>query len=214
MGVEDVGERAVQVDDGHRAEHPASGIVLAGGRSRRFGRDKLAEPLFGRPLLHRAVLALEAVCAEVIVAGPTDPRLLPPLPALSVPLRVVRDTEPDGGPLVGLRAGLEAATWPLVVVVGGDMPDLAPALLAEMLRVLSEGPEAVALCEAGRLRPLPCALRTSALAALGSQLDGGRRSLHELLEVLHARRLDEPAWRAFDPGAGTLRDVDRPEDLG
>ena len=196
------------------AGEQATGIVLAGGRSRRFGRDKLSELLDGRPLLHHPILALAAVCGEVIVAGPVHPASLPALPELPIPLRVVGDPEPYGGPLVGLRAGLAAARWPFALVAGGDMSHLAPALLAELLRRLREGHEAVALRQGGQLRPLPCALRTSALPAIERHLAIGRRSLHEVLEDVALRELDEAAWRPLDPDAGSLRDVDRPEDLG
>lgn len=192
----------------------ASGIVLAGGASRRFGSNKLAAPMAGRPLLHRPMLALASVCNEVIVAGPPDPTLLPQLPALPVPLRLVSDPEPRGGPLVGVGAGLEAAHFPVAVVAGGDMPDLAPALLVELLRLLSADFDAVALRQGSSIRPLPCVVRTSSLASLRLQLGAGRRSLHEFLESMRLRSIDEPAWRTFDPEARSLRDVDRPEDLG
>ncbi len=191
-----------------------SGLVLAGGRSTRFGRDKLREPIDGRPLLHLAVSALAAVCDEVIVAGPRDLGALPRLPEVRVPLRVVSDAEAYGGPLVGLRAGLEAARFPVVLVVGGDMPHLVQPLLRALVGALGRGADAAALREHGELRPLPCAIRVSVLPALVRQLATGRRSLREFLAALPARTIDEGEWRALDPAGASLWDVDRPEDLG
>ena len=49
-----------------------AGIVLAGGRASRFGRDKLAERLDGRTLVDRAIASLEPVVDLVVVAGPHD----------------------------------------------------------------------------------------------------------------------------------------------
>ena len=49
-----------------------TGIVLAGGRSARFGRDKLAEPIDGVPMLHRVVRTLASQCDETIVSVPFD----------------------------------------------------------------------------------------------------------------------------------------------
>src|SRR2546425_3121567 len=118
----------------------ASAIVLAGGRASRFGRDKLAERVEERPLIHYAILALASVATEVLVVAPPDGPD-PSLPAeLTVPARVVRDTEAFGGPLAGLLAGLERARESLVLVVGGDMPQLRPELLAVLLRRLEAGP--------------------------------------------------------------------------
>ncbi|TMC75972.1 MAG: hypothetical protein E6J15_06595 [Chloroflexi bacterium] len=57
-----------------------SGILLAGGASRRFGRPKLTEPLDGAPLFHWPLRALLASCEDVvIVLAPDAPD--PPLPA-------------------------------------------------------------------------------------------------------------------------------------
>ncbi|MGH2499776.1 MAG: NTP transferase domain-containing protein, partial [Candidatus Limnocylindria bacterium] len=65
----------------------ASGILLAGGRSSRFGADKLAADVGGVPLLHRAIAPLAEVCAEVvIVLAPDAP--VPPLPPGATRVRV------------------------------------------------------------------------------------------------------------------------------
>ena len=54
-----------------------SGIVLAGGRSARFGRDKLAESIDGRPLLHLAAEAVATVATDVIDRRATGRRAAP-----------------------------------------------------------------------------------------------------------------------------------------
>jgi len=81
-----------------------SGIVLAGGASRRFGRDKLVEPIDGIPLLERAVLALAGLVEEVVVVIGPD-RAAPHLGSIGRPVRYARDPEPFGGPLQVRFAG-------------------------------------------------------------------------------------------------------------
>ena len=125
----------IEDDGGAWRPEGVSGIVLAGGASRRFGSDKLEAVLEGRSLLGRAVDAVAAVCSEVIVVvAPGDERSLPDHG--DVPIRRAVDPEPHGGPLVGLLAGLEAAQQPIVVVAGGDMPTLSVDVLVAMVRVL------------------------------------------------------------------------------
>lgn len=194
---------------------PVSGIVLAGGRSSRFGRDKLAQTVDGRPLLHHPVLALAAVCHEVIVVVAPSGRE-PPLPvAAGVRVRIARDIEPFGGPLIGLLAGLEAAGGPIALLAGGDMPDLAPALLAFLVRdLLASEAQAVALHSRGFLQPMPSALRVGAALPIARRLVGlDERSLQGLLRELRAREIPDAEWRPHDPEARSLRDIDRPEDL-
>lgn len=192
-----------------------TGIVLAGGRSSRFGSDKLVVELDGRTLLARAVEAVEAVASEILVvcspAGERD------LPSSRVPVRRVDDPEAYGGPLVGLRAGLEAAVEPLVLVIGGDMPAVQPEVLHLLLGTLMSGDSAIGaavLASGGRLVPLPAALRTvAARDDVARLVDDGERRLRTLFERLPTHVLDEGDWRPFDPDGQTLRDVDRPEDL-
>ena len=187
-------------------------MVLAGGGSVRFGRDKLAEPYQGLPLLHHALLRLAETCDDVVVvlAPRADIAGLPP------GLRVAFDPTPGEGPLAGLQAGLlAAATADLVVVVGGDMPDLRTPVLREMIRVaLEAGVDAVALQDGDAYRPLPCVLRPAPAAdAAHSLLHAGRRRLRELLASLHTAIIDEPTWTTLDPARRTLFDIDEPGDL-
>jgi molybdopterin-guanine dinucleotide biosynthesis protein A len=195
-------------------------IVLAGGRSSRFGSAKLAVELDGRSLLDHAIEAVAAVATETIVVVAPDGPAPHPRPGV----RTVRDPEAFGGPLVGLAAGLEATTGDLAIVVGGDMPLLRPVVLEAMLAALGEpanlGPErdhppsAVALADVGGRRPLPLALAVErARVAMFVALTAGQRSLQALLDQLDVRTLSNAEWRHLDPSGGTLVDVDRPEDL-
>jgi molybdopterin-guanine dinucleotide biosynthesis protein A len=200
------------------------GIVLAGGRSRRFGRDKLAAPLAdGRPLLRHAVEAVAAACGTVVVVlppGTATPDWMPP------GVLIAHDPEPFGGPLVGLIAGLEAIDEEIVIVAGGDMPSLAPTVLRLLATSLASAEGASSARLEATKRPggvrangslpaiLPCALRRSAaLAAARRALSAGDRRLRALFEGSTVVLVPEAAWRQLDPTAASLVDVDRPSDL-
>jgi molybdopterin-guanine dinucleotide biosynthesis protein A len=193
-----------------------SGVVLAGGRSTRFGRDKLAARVGAGTLLDRAIAGLSPLCTDVTVVigtGAGEPALAE---SAAVPVRFVRDPEPDRGPVLGLATGLEAAPNPVVVVVGGDMPTLVPAVLELLAAEIAAGATAAALEDGGGLRPLPAAFdRSAGLAAARAMLrEEPRKSrLRAVLAALDAIAVPERVWREHDPGGATLRDVDRPEDL-
>ena len=185
-------------------------IVLAGGRSSRFGRDKLVEPIDGRPMLHLAIDAVRPLADAVLVV--TAPGFQPLVPD---GVRIVHDPEAFGGPLAGLLAGLDAGTSPVVLVAAGDMPELVfqvgQTLLAE---VVERGAAAAVLEEQGRLRPLPMALRREpARAAARRLIDAGERRLRALPEALAASVIPEATWRSLDPDARSLRDIDTIADL-
>jgi molybdenum cofactor guanylyltransferase len=187
-----------------------SGIVLAGGASRRFGSDKLIEPIDGISLLERAIRALDGIVDEVVVV--TAPDRPPGRDAAPAGRQIswVQDAQPFGGPLAGLATGLRAATGSIVLVVGGDMPYLVPAVLRGLAAITP-----AALADAsGTLRPLPCALdRTSALLAADELLAGGERRLRTLLGRLGTTSLPWATWTADDPDGWTLVDIDERADL-
>ena len=195
---------------------PCSGVVLAGGRSTRFGRDKLAEPVGGGTLLDRAIAALAGLCSDITVvigADAAEPAIRE-RPGATV--RVVRDPEPDRGPVLGLATGLEAAPHPIVVVVGGDMPSLVPEVLRLLAAEVAAGASAAALEDGGRLRPLPCGVRPRSRTGGRARRARGRRgrpACASVLASLDAVVVPEAVWRELDPEAQTLRDVDRPADL-
>jgi molybdopterin-guanine dinucleotide biosynthesis protein A len=189
------------------------GIVLAGGRSRRFGRDKLAEEVGGQPLLHHAIIRLLEVGERVVVVLGADGDE-PPLPP-GGRITIARDSAADEGPLRGLAAGLDGTDASRAVVVGGDMPDLQPPVLREMLRASREtGAVAVALSDGGEARPLPCVVRTEPAAdAVAILLGSGRRRLRDLLSAVTTVVVDERSWTALDPKRRTLVDIDEPADI-
>jgi len=195
-------------------------VVLAGGRSSRFGRDKLAEPLEGRPLLHRAIEAVATIATEVIVVTapgtrPTLPDLARGVAGVAAEVRLVHDDAPFEGPLAGCLAGLVSAREPFVLVVGGDMPSLRPAVLEVLVRTLeASSADACALEHLGRRQPLPMALRTgTGTATVERLLHESERRLGAVLDRMIVRSLSEGEWRPLDPDALSLRDVDEPDDL-
>lgn len=187
-----------------------SAVVLAGGRSSRFGRNKLAEPIEGRTLLDHAIDAVKPSASEVIVVLAPDGT-----PPDRTDVRVVRDAAAFEGPLAGLLAGLGAARHPDVLVTAGDMPDLPPAVADALLAAHAAGGiDAVVLEDAGRPRPLPmCITRDRGRDAAQRLIDKGERRLRALVHALGATVIPEASWRVLDPDGRSLRDIDTPDDL-
>jgi molybdopterin-guanine dinucleotide biosynthesis protein A len=185
-------------------------VVLAGGRSSRFGRDKLAESIDGRSMLDRVLDAVVVVAADIAVVAAPDV-----VPAVTTDVRIVHDDVAFEGPLAGLATGLGALDPAIerVIVVGGDMPTVVPAVLRRLLDALDTH-EAAVIADEERPRPLPLAVRRSvARPAVDRLLDRSERRLRALLEELDVAVIPPATWRADDPSGATLRDVDTPDDL-
>ena len=179
-----------------------------------MGRDKRFLVVDGQPLLARAIAAVAAVCRPVTVVV-ADAAPLPDLPDLAEPPRVVVDTAPGEGPLAGLITALDTADTDVVLVVAGDHPQLMPDVLRHLVEVLEvSGREAVLLGDDdGRPQPLVGAYRRSAVPALRAAFANGERRAGSVVDHLDVLVLPPDEWRASDPAAMTLRDLDTPEDV-
>jgi len=179
-------------------------VVLVGGRSRRFGRDKLLEPLpgGGGVMVERPIGALRAVFgARVALVGACDARVA------ALGDGVIADPHPGAGPLGGIVSALAHAGGP-VLVLAGDMPgvrgeDVARLALAAE-GALARGALAV-MAESDRVHPCFAVYAAGALAALAAGLARGDR---RLLGALPDGRVERWACRA-----GAAVNVNEPGDL-
>ena len=113
-----------------------AGIILAGGRSTRMGRDKALLQIDGETMLARTVRIVSEVMPEVLIVGRTT---LPP--GLSG-VTAVPDAYGETGPLGGIVTGLTRVTAEQVLVVSCDLPHLQADVL-RLLVALAPGFDAV-----------------------------------------------------------------------
>jgi molybdenum cofactor guanylyltransferase len=181
--------------------------VLAGGASRRMGRDKATLAVGGVELASLALAAAARVAHPVVLVAPEGH------PARRVAAPAVAD--PGLGPLAALAAALDALEAEHVLVLAGDHPGLRVELLARLVALAGEA-EAVACRRGPRLEPLVAVYeRAPALAAARARLAGpaGGRSLTGLLADLGTLVVEEPEWRRLDPDGRSFVDLDDPADL-
>lgn len=169
----------------------ASAVVLAGGDSRRMGRDKALLPLAGRPLIETIVLRLRERFDDILISArrADDYRFLG--------LEIVPDAEPGQGPLRGLASALPRIRHDLAFVTACDVPwiDLE---FVERLIDLAEGHEAVLPFRPPDFyEPLFAVYRRSVAGPAGEILAAGKRSLLELLDRVRVRRVEIPEGLSF-----------------
>lgn len=172
-----------------------TGIILAGGHSTRFGRDKADVPWRGRSLLAHVATRLGKVCPQVIAVArqeqshegwPVD--------------RVVPDNTawPDG-PLRGIVTGLFACSTPYAFVVSCDTPCIELALLVAMRRRVAADALAVIPHWQGHPQPLVALYAAAAARPLEKLLLQQERSPRRALATLPHILLEEEEAREADP---------------
>ena len=138
----------------------ATGLLLVGGASERFGSPKALAPFRGETLAERAWRVLDETCDEVIAVGKERDGLALPFPVLD-------DGSADRAPVYGVIAGLRAAAHQTCVALPVDCPLVTPELLRELA-------EAAAVPQTG---PLPGVYTKSMLDELESRIATGELSL-------------------------------------
>jgi molybdopterin-guanine dinucleotide biosynthesis protein A len=197
-------------------------LILAGGRSRRMGQDKIWLPLGqdGVPLIEQVVARVRPLAAGFLFGANTpEPfdALISKLRDQGVPAQVVPDRYPGAGPLAGLHAGLSAARCDLLLAVAGDMPFINPALVAHLV-ALAPGFDVV-IPELPHPRtnepvkePLHAIYRRSCLSAVAARLAAGERPMVSFLSDVRVRTVGPDEIRDFDPNFRSFFNVNTPED--
>jgi molybdopterin-guanine dinucleotide biosynthesis protein A len=179
------------------------GLVLAGGRSSRMGREKALAPLQGRPLLAHVLERFSPQVGAVVLNANGDPARFA---AFACP--VLPDEVADAGPLAGIVAGLQYAMgeqWEAVATCPSDAPFLPGDLVERLWRGLGHGRAACVRTPAG-LEPLFALWRTGALPAAERALDEGRLAVRAVLAEVGCAEVD---W----PDAAPFANLNTPRDL-
>lgn len=174
------------------------GVVIAGGRSVRFGGEKAVAVLAGRPLLLWAVRRLQRSCAAVAVNARmgTEAEAL----ARAEGLPVLHDAPGDpAGPLSGVKAGLAWARSlhaRAVAVSPCDVPLLPDDLFTRLITAAADG-AAIAETSDGR-QPLCAVWPVSALAKVTAALvEGAHPPTWLMLESIGATPVHFQTPEAF-----------------
>lgn len=185
-------------------EVPLAAVVLAGGASRRMGRDKATLQFEGTTLVERVVKAVGVRCDPVfVVAAPGQP-----LPTVSA--QVLRDDVRGVGPLVATGRGLRAAAaagCELAFVCAVDMPYLSADLIDELVGPAVRLHADVVLPWDGRDHYLAGIYRSALIEHISALVDAGERSMRALAETVDTQRIVLPAGQRALTNVNTAADL-------
>lgn len=179
-----------------------TGVILAGGRSRRMGRDKATLEIGGKPLIEGIAELFGRLFPRTLIAGDR-----PDLVHLNLP--AYADTYP-GSALGGLHTGLVHAETPYIFVAACDMPFVDEGLIRALLErrvgydvILPGTPEG--------LEPLIACYGQNCLPVISRQLQAGNFRILDIYPELLMRVVDPEElpdnWRT------ALTNINTPADL-
>lgn len=187
-----------------------TGIILAGGLSRRLGRDKAVEPIDGQPLVGRVMDALAQIADELVVVVNTPQRGRElPLPDSAV---VAVDIYPNAGSLGGIFTGLSSASNRWGIVVACDMPFLNLDLLSYLLS-FRESHDAVVPVLDDRPEPTHAAYSKVCLSAIEARLDADDLKIARFFDDVRVKYVSQRRVEEIDPERRSFFNVNTEEDL-
>ena len=179
------------------------GIVLAGGKSSRFGADKAMAKLGGITLLERAVNLLKDLELDsVIVAGGLKDYSF-------LNCRIEKDIFPDQGPLGGFYTACRIFEDSPLLVLTCDMPGVTPAVLETLLRH-HEKKHFITVFNGfgGGYQPFPGIYESRFLNLAFTHIQQGQLSMHDFLSAVGRVHSIQPDFEQH-----VLMNVNEPADL-
>jgi molybdopterin-guanine dinucleotide biosynthesis protein A len=153
---------------------PHTGVVLAGGASRRMGRPKHELTLpDGRTMLEVVAGVLREVCARVVVAGDVE-----------TGMQRVADPRPDQGPLGGIEAILASGLDAQYLVCPCDMPRVSGPLLQRLTGPADSAATVFQIEGEDSVRSLPARISGDLLETVAALLDAQQRAVHRLMSSI------------------------------
>jgi len=200
-------------------------LVLAGGQSRRMGRDKAFLDFAGRPLIERVIERVQCVCDETIIVANDSERYA------HFGLRVVRDVYPGKGSLGGAFSGLQASSAEHALVVACDLPFLNDALLRYLVALAPQadvviprshapfgksrhalGYERLAVKESG-LQATQAIYSKSCLEPMKARILADDLRIINFFDEVRVRVVEPDEVARFDPQMLSFVNVNSPADL-
>ena len=182
-----------------------TGIILAGGKSRRMGGvDKGLMDFLGKPMVAHVLQRLAPQVDEVFINANREPERYA---VFGQP--VVQDDIADfAGPLAGLHKGMRVATHPYVRMVPCDSPLLPMNLVPRLMRGLVERDADLAVAKTGaQAHPVFCLCRKSLLPDLEQFLDGGGRKIDAWYSRLNVAEIP------FNDNPQAFANINTPDEL-
>ena len=184
-----------------------TGVILAGGTSRRMGRNKALLKIGDTTLIECVYRTLAALFDDIIIVTNT------PAEYAFIPCRTVPDIYPGLGSIAGLHAGLFNSTTRLVFIAACDMPFLNPELIRLLCSSAGESDAVIPLNKEGLREPLHALYTRTTLPVVQEIIEQGDKSIMILLDRVRTRIVTSEAYSSIAGAENSFRNVNTPEEF-
>lgn len=183
-----------------------TGVILAGGASRRMGTNKALLDVGGTPLIERVYHTMSTLFEEVTLVTNVPEKFA------FLPCRTLADSYPGAGSIAGLHAGLAASGTERIFVVACDMPSLNPDLIRLLCSTDNDSDAVVPVNREGLREPLHAVYNRSILPVLQQAVERGEKSILDLLDKIRTTLVTGEAYRGIAAAEESFRNINTPEE--
>ena len=180
-----------------------TGIILAGGKSKRMGTDKALLEVDGSTLLENMIQKLQPLCSEIIISSNNNEHA-------NFGLSVFKDEVKDCGPIGGLSTCLAKAKTDWSLVVSVDSAFIEPEFISFLIENIGESDAVIPVWDRGK-EPLIALYSRSCLPAIKKMINNSEYKMHNLFRHLNVNFIDADTWVKKFPQL--FHNLNRPEDL-
>jgi len=187
-------------------------IILAGGRSSRLGREKLAEVIAGKSLIERAISSLSSLSQEILIVI-SQKQARSSLSLYTYPeAKTVVDLYSGKGSLIGIYTGLTHSANFLNLVVACDMPFLNLDLLRYMVNI-SPGFDVVIPRIGDQMEPLHAVYSSNCIGPMEKLIEKGNLKITGFFDSVKVRYVENEELDRFDPERLSFFNINTEADL-
>lgn len=183
-----------------------AGVILAGGKSSRYGRNKSFVEVEGIPLIQRVIDVLEDIFQEIIIITNSPERYS----HLGLPMYedIIKGLGPIGGIYTGLmRMGPERGLF-----VACDMPFLNRSLIIHMVKSIDNF-NAIVPRMGWKIEALHSIYSKSCIPHIRALIDKGQYQIMRLFDMVETRFIEQDEIERFDPDLRSFININYPDDL-
>jgi molybdopterin-guanine dinucleotide biosynthesis protein A len=181
-----------------------TGVVLIGGKSQRYGSDKVLSKFKDKPLIGHVVDTIEPLFDEIILIGHKRKGL--------ENYRIIEDIKPGYGPLGGIYTALMATDAEYCFVCATDMPNLNAGLISHMISQTDDHDIVIPMWSNGR-EPLHAIYKRSLISPIASLLDQNIMMIFSLIELSDTLFIPEETIRMYGDPAVLFSNINTQHDM-
>ena len=185
-------------------------VILAGGKSKRFGHDKVLEKIGNTNLLEQVISRIDPLSKEIIIVTAKE-RSFVQL-ANHPKVKIVTDIFPGQGSLGGIYTGLVTSKSFYNLVVAADMPFLNVSLLRYMIKV-ADGYDFILPKINNWYEPLHAIYSRNCISPIEAILEQGKKVIVELFNYVKIRYVEAGEVDKFDPQHLSFFNINTIEDM-